>query len=58
MPLRNNEHYESVSDIHLDHNKIERIDELEGGNWLQHFRLLSLRFNQLKKVSLYPSTQV
>lgn len=50
LPLRNNPHYRHVVDIHLDNNRIETIDVLEGGYWFEHFRLLSLRGNRLQKV--------
>jgi len=53
MPLRNNEHYQHVVDVHLDNNRIETIDVLEGGLWLENFRLLSLKNNQLKKIPVY-----
>uniref|UniRef100_A0A1I8NX07 Protein singed wings 2 n=1 Tax=Stomoxys calcitrans TaxID=35570 RepID=A0A1I8NX07_STOCA len=52
-PLRNNIHYRYVVDVHLDNNMIETIDVLEGGYWLDHFRLLSLKNNKLKKIPVY-----
>ncbi|XP_005186576.2 protein singed wings 2 [Musca domestica] len=52
-PLRNNIHYRYVVDVHLDNNRIESIDVLEGGYWLEHFRLLSLRNNKMRKIPVY-----
>ncbi|XP_039956108.1 protein singed wings 2 isoform X3 [Bactrocera neohumeralis] len=53
LPLRNNPYYRHVVDIHLDNNRIETIDVLEGGFWFEHFRLLSLRGNRLQKLPVY-----
>lgn len=46
--------YQSVLDLYIDDNLVESIVELEGTNWLDHFRLLNLRGNKLIDVS-YPS---
>ncbi|XP_037941448.1 protein singed wings 2-like, partial [Teleopsis dalmanni] len=53
LPLRNNVNYRHVVDVHLDNNLVESIDVLEGGYWLEHFRLLSLRGNKLRKLPVY-----
>ncbi|XP_017489317.1 PREDICTED: protein singed wings 2 isoform X2 [Rhagoletis zephyria] len=53
LPLRNNPTYRHVVDVHLDNNRIESIDVLEGGYWFEHFRLLSLRGNKLQKMPVY-----
>lgn len=50
-PLRDNPHYRNVDDVYLDNNIIESIDLLEGGLWLDRFRLLNLQNNLLKKVN-------
>lgn len=42
--------YRSVSDIYLDYNEIETIEALEADNWLERFRILSLKGNRLQKV--------
>uniref|UniRef100_A0A1A9WC71 CCZ1/INTU/HSP4 first Longin domain-containing protein n=1 Tax=Glossina brevipalpis TaxID=37001 RepID=A0A1A9WC71_9MUSC len=52
-PLRNNNHYRYVDDIHLDNNLIESIDVLEGSYWFEHFRLLNLKGNRLRKIPVY-----
>lgn len=52
-PLRNNIHYRYVVDVHLENNLVENIDVLEGGYWLEHFRLLNLKNNKLKKVCIF-----
>lgn len=50
-PLRENPNYRNVDDVYLDHNLINSIDVLEGGFWLDRFRLLNLQNNLLKKVN-------
>ncbi|KAM7343813.1 protein singed wings 2 isoform 1-T1 [Cochliomyia hominivorax] len=52
-PLRNNIHYRYVVDVHLENNLVESIDVLEGGYWLEHFRLLNLKNNKLQKIPVY-----
>ncbi|XP_058054177.1 protein singed wings 2 isoform X1 [Anopheles bellator] len=51
--LTTNEHYQSVQDIYLDHNRITSIDILEDTVWLDHFRILSLRGNKLNRIRVY-----
>lgn len=43
--------YHSVHDVYLDHNEIETIETLELDNWLERFRVFSLKENRLKKVN-------
>lgn len=50
-PLRTT--YSSVQDIYLDYNEIESIDALESVDWLENFRVFSLRGNQLTKLPVY-----
>lgn len=45
--------YHSVHDIFLDYNEIESIDALASEGWLEHFRVFSLRGNQLTKLPVY-----
>ncbi|XP_030386959.1 protein singed wings 2 [Scaptodrosophila lebanonensis] len=52
-PLRQNPHYRHVVDVHLDNNRIRSLDELENTYWLEHFRLLSVRGNLLRKLQVY-----
>lgn len=52
LPLKNNPHYRHVWDLYIDNNEISSIIVLEGSYWLSHFRTLSLRGNNLRKVSI------
>lgn len=51
LPLKSHPRYKHVWDLYLDNNKISSIGILEGSYWLSHFRTLSLRGNNLRKVS-------
>lgn len=42
--------YNQVQDIYLDNNKLTSIDVLEDSIWLDNFRILSLRGNQISRV--------
>ncbi|KAH8401246.1 hypothetical protein KR009_004024 [Drosophila setifemur] len=52
-PLRDNPHYRHVVDIQLENNRVSNIDDLEDTYWLQNFRLLNLRGNNLRKLHVY-----
>ncbi|XP_055631956.1 protein singed wings 2 isoform X2 [Toxorhynchites rutilus septentrionalis] len=45
--------YNQVQDIYLDHNKLTSIDVLEDSIWLDNFRILSLRGNQISRIRVY-----
>ncbi|XP_039451179.1 protein singed wings 2 isoform X2 [Culex pipiens pallens] len=47
------EMYMQVKDIYLDNNNITSIDILEDSEWLDNFRILSLRGNQIKRIRVY-----
>ncbi|XP_044729653.1 protein singed wings 2 [Chrysoperla carnea] len=51
--LTENKIYMNISDLYLDDNSISTIDVLEGTDWLNKFRILSLRGNQLHFVKTY-----
>lgn len=51
-PLVRNPVYKQVLDLYLDENVVESIAQLDGSYWLDHFRLLSLRGNQLSDVRI------
>ncbi|XP_031354438.1 protein singed wings 2 isoform X2 [Photinus pyralis] len=53
MPLVTNPLYKDVQDLDLDNNFIDSIEDLEGSYWFSHFRVLSLRNNQLVQVPTY-----
>lgn len=50
-PLKDNSDYNTVHDIYLDGNLVRSIEGLEGSEWFQRFRILSLRGNELTQVS-------
>ncbi|XP_076243966.1 protein singed wings 2 [Calliopsis andreniformis] len=52
-PLTTNPMYRGVIDLYLDDNQVESIVQLEGSNWLDRFRLLSLRGNKLTDLPTY-----
>ncbi|XP_016994636.2 protein singed wings 2 [Drosophila takahashii] len=52
-PLRDNPHYRHVVDMQLENNQISNVDNLEDTYWLQNFRLLNLRGNNLRKIHVY-----
>ncbi|KAH8252973.1 hypothetical protein KR032_002818 [Drosophila birchii] len=52
-PLRDNPHYRHVVDIQLENNRVANVDDLEDTYWLQNFRLLNLRGNNLRKLHVY-----
>lgn len=52
-PLRDNPHYRHVVDIQLENNRVSNVDDLEDTYWLQNFRLLNLRGNNLRKLHVY-----
>lgn len=52
-PLVRNPVYKQVLDLYLDENVVESIAQLDGSYWLDHFRLLSLRGNQLSDLPTY-----
>lgn len=52
-PLVRNPVYKQVLDLYLDNNLVESIVQLDGSYWLDHFRLLSLRGNQLSDLPTY-----
>ncbi|XP_073956672.1 protein singed wings 2 [Choristoneura fumiferana] len=48
-----NPHYKKLADLHLDNNSISTVKELEGSEWFNTFRVLSLRGNMLKQIPVY-----
>ncbi|CAH0564117.1 unnamed protein product [Brassicogethes aeneus] len=51
--LRTSRLYRSVTDLFLDNNTVDSIDDLEGSYWLSHFRVLSLSGNRLTELPSY-----
>lgn len=51
-PLKTNPVYKRVLDLYLDDNVVESVTVLDGIDWLEHFRLFSLRGNQLTDVCI------
>ncbi|XP_071452068.1 protein singed wings 2 [Hetaerina americana] len=52
-PLVTNEDYRDVKDIYLDNNDVTSVDVLEGSHWLMHFRVFSLKSNQISRLPVY-----
>lgn len=51
--LRDNSVYRQVYDVYLDNNRVQSIDVLEAGFWLNNFRVLSLKGNKLTRLPVY-----
>ncbi|CAL7940510.1 unnamed protein product [Xylocopa violacea] len=52
-PLTTNPVYKGVIDVYLDDNMIKSIVQLEGSSWVDRFRVLSLRGNNLTDLPTY-----
>ncbi|XP_060803188.1 protein singed wings 2 isoform X2 [Amyelois transitella] len=52
-----NPKYQKLVDLILDNNSISAVKELEGSEWFNTFRVLSLRGNKLKQIPLYAFDQ-
>ncbi|KAL1132518.1 hypothetical protein AAG570_010473 [Ranatra chinensis] len=52
-PIVTNSRYHQVADIYLDNNLVENVDILEGAAWLNNFRVLSFKANNIKALPTY-----
>ncbi|XP_053609974.1 protein singed wings 2 isoform X2 [Plodia interpunctella] len=52
-----NPKYQKLVDLILDNNSVSAVKELEGSEWFNTFRVLSLRGNRLKQIPLYAFDQ-
>ncbi|XP_063536019.1 protein singed wings 2 [Cydia strobilella] len=51
--LLQNSYYKKIADLYLDNNSLSTVKELEGSEWFNTFRLLSLKGNLLKQIPVY-----